>query len=114
MTVLAATVQRCEGAGCDPQTDATTPLPVAISPAMQLTKRTDDSVMPGLTYGYRWVDVDSTAMAHPSETMHLAIPGGGGVGEAVQPNILRSITRGIQGGIFSRIEQRQRQDGRWK
>ena len=34
--------------------------------------------------------------------------------DAILPNVLRHQTHGIHGGIFNRIQQRQRADGRWK
>ena len=34
--------------------------------------------------------------------------------DAVLPEILRQQHRGIQDGIFNRIQQRQREDGKWK
>ena len=34
--------------------------------------------------------------------------------DAVLPNVLRNSIRGIHNSIFHRIQQRQRQDGRWK
>ena len=34
--------------------------------------------------------------------------------EAILPNVLRHQTHGIHGGIFQRIQQRQRADGKWK
>ena len=32
----------------------------------------------------------------------------------VLPNVLRGITNGTHSGIFNRIQQRQREDGKWK
>ena len=40
--------------------------------------------------------------------------GGDADDNAILPNVLRNITNGIHGGIFNRIQQRQREDGQWQ
>ena len=50
--------------------------------------------------------------------MTEAAPAGGDAAdasdEAVLPNALRDVTRGIHSGIYDRIRRRQQQDGRWE
>ena len=47
-------------------------------------------------------------------TRTIAAASGDAADDAVLPNVLRQQHRGIHNGIFRRIQQRQRQDGRWK
>lgn len=47
-------------------------------------------------------------------TVRAAAAGDAAVDNAVLPNVLRQQTHGIHNGIYQRIQQRQREDGRWK
>ena len=44
----------------------------------------------------------------------IANRGGGAVDDAVLPEVLRNINRGIHNSIYNRIQQRQRDDGKWQ
>ena len=78
---------------------------------------------PGATYIYRWSDIaaadtdsdgsDDNVVATVQIT--VAVSGGdAAANDAILPNVLRNITEGIHGGVYDRIQQRQRADGKWK
>ena len=72
----------------------------------------DANFVAGQTYYYAILGNDVITPANNntvSNCVSNVMPGG-----AADDSILPSVIRGLQQGIYNRIQQRQRQDGRWK
>ena len=127
-------IDRCamvEATSCDDFRSLTNPLVVNRIPTQPLDHPgatfTDEFASPsppelGATYIYRWIDIaaadtDGDGMDDnipATAQVTLTIGGGDAADEAILPNVLRGITHGINDGIFNRIQQRQREDGKWQ
>ena len=115
-------ITRCEvptgAASCDPATNMDGTAIVQPVGGNSANAYTDTSVEIGKTYIYRWNDIGVTPaflVSATTEPITATVVGGGdAVDDAVLPNVLRNTTHGIQRGIYQRILQRQREDGRWK
>lgn len=78
---------------------------------------TDTGLEPDTEYTYQVAATNSAGTSTPSVaamTTTAAPTSDAQVDATVLPEVLRGTTRGINNSIYQRIQQRQREDGRWK